>query len=156
LSRQIAAAVDADLYDSLDVHIAASGDMGKAAVPMGMLLAWCVNMQLVSPGLLQNHERLVLRLRFQEALGSEFLIACGGDLQRQMFNSAGQQFLDGFYPHFMPLFKQLFGEDCYAVRENWDNYQMLAAELTRRYMGNQREQRAPQGLFNKLAGWFKR
>lgn len=144
--------MDADRYDSLDVHMAAAGDMAKAAVPMGMLLAWCVNLQLVSPWLLQNHERLVLRLRFQEALGSELLIACGGDLQRQMFNAAGQQFLDDFYPHFMPLFEQLFAQDCYQVRENWDNYQTLAAELTRRYMNKQ----APHGLLQKLAGWFKR
>ena len=153
---QVSSPAEAELYDSLDNHVAASGDIAKAAVPMGMLLAWCVNMQLVSPMLLQTHERIILRLRFQEALGSELLIACGGDLQRPMFNAAGQQFLDDFYPEYMVMYRQLFGQDCYEVRENWDNYQTLAAELTRRYMNKQRDQRAPDGVLKKLTKWFKR
>jgi len=136
--------------------MAVSGDIARAAVPMGMLLAWCVNMQLVSPQLLQSHEGLVLRLRFQEAQGSELLIAAGGDLQRQMFNAAGQRFLDSFYPEYMTLFAQVFAQDCYEVRENWDNYQTLAAELTRRYMTEQATETAPGGIFSTLARWFKR
>ncbi len=148
--------MDTEVYDTLDAHLAAAGDIGKAAVPMGMLLAWCVNMQLVSTAVLQTHERLILRLRFEEAQGSELLVACGGDLQRQMFNPAGQQFLDGFYGEYMGVFQRLFDTDPYTVRETWDNYQRLAVELTRRYMQDQTQAPALGGVLQKLTGWFKR
>ena len=113
------------------MEFAQADDFGQAAVPMGMLLAWCVNMQLISSQVLQEHEPLVLRLRYQEARGSELLAACGGDLQRGLFNASGQQFLDGFYPQYLALFAEVFAAQPYAVRENWDNYQTLAQALTR-------------------------
>ena len=48
---------NADCYDSLDAHLAEAGDIARASVPMGMLLAWCVNMHLVSPALQQEMDK---------------------------------------------------------------------------------------------------
>ena len=156
MSAQPPAPTSADCYDNLDEHLAAAGDLAHACVPMGMLLAWCVNMQLISPALQQEHEHTILRLRFQEALGSELLVACGGNLQRTMFNAEGQRFLDDFYPRYMALFRQLFGDKPYAVAENWSNYQTLAAQLTRLYLGQPSQQKRSAGVLEKITGWLRR
>jgi hypothetical protein len=156
MSSQPPAPTADDDYDSLDAHLAAAGDLAHACVPMGMLLAWCVNMHLVSPAIQREHERLILRLRFQEALGSELLVACGGNLQRSMFSAEGQRFLDDFYPQYMTLFQQLFGENPYAVAETWSNYQTLAARLTGLYLGAGRQQARAAGVLEKITSWWRR
>lgn len=141
-------------YDSLDRHIAAAGDIAHASVPMGMLLAWCVNMQLLDASTLAEHERLVLRLRFEEASGSELLVACGGALHSDLFNPEGQRFMAGFYPRYMDVFRAVFGDDIYAVRDNWDNYQKLAKVLTAEYMGPPPQPKT--SVLAKLSAWLKR
>ena len=143
-------------YDSLDAHLPLAEDIASASVPMGLLLAWCANMHLLSGPVVQEHERLILRVRFEEATGSELLIACGGALSRELFSQQGQRFLDDFYPGYMDMFRCVFGDDCYAVKDNTDNYRKLAKMLTQRYMGKVRPQRnARTGLIGKLTNWFR-
>ena len=130
-------------------------DIGAAAVPMGMLLAWCVNMHLVSTALVQEHERLTLRVRMQDAKGSELLIAAGGDLARDLFNTQGQTFLDDFYDQYMDVYQRVLGQDGYSVEESWLNYQQLAQELTRIYYSRAKSAKAAKGVFSRLRHWFR-
>ena len=81
-------------FDTLDAHLRDAGDIARASKPMGWMLAWAVQMQLLAPSVQQAHEQLVLRIRYHEARGSELLVACGGDLSRELFTPAGETFLD--------------------------------------------------------------
>ena len=147
------------LYDSLDAHIARAGDMARAYAPMGQLLAWAVNLRLVDEGALLEHESLLLRIRFREALGSELLVACGGDLSSDLFNAEGQRFLVGYYPSYLADYAEALelGDDPYAAAENWTNYDKVAGVLTRRYMGAPaRGAHSLAGALNKLTNGIKR
>lgn len=145
-------------YDDLDAHLGEAPDIAQASIPMGMLLAWCANMHLLSADALQTHERLILRLRFEDALGSELLIACGGALQRDLFNAEGQRFLDAYYPQYMAVFRSVFGEDFYSLADTWANYRRLAPVLTRAYLGEPGNARskAAGGLLGRFTRWWKR
>ena len=146
----------ADNYDELDAHIAAAGDIARASVPMGMLLAWCTNMQLLAQSVVVEHEQLILRLRFHEVLGSELLIACGGDLRRELFNARGQKFLDGFYARYPDVFRNVFGDDFYGVTDSLDNYQMLAKALAAEFFARPAsETESGVGIFKKVSRWLK-
>jgi hypothetical protein len=144
-------------YDCLDAHLPHAADIGRASVPMGLLLAWCANLHLLSDAVIQQHERLLLRVRFREATGSELLIACGGNLSRDLFSAQGQRFLDRYYVNYMAVFCDVFGKeaavDCYEVADNWANYDQLAVVLTRAYMG---KPKPASSVFGRLARWLKR
>ena len=145
------------VYDSIEAHLPHAADIARASAPMGMLLAWCAKLHLLSEATVTEHEQLILRLRFEEATGSELLIACGGVLSRDLFNAAGQRFLDGYYTGYMDVFRSVFGADCYTVSDNHANYQKLAPVLTRAYMGKPGAARkTDDGLLGKLSRWLKR
>ena len=80
------------------------------------------------------HENLILRIRYREATGSELLTTCGGDLHSALFTEAGQRFLAAYYTRYMEDYRQVFGDDVYAVEDTWDNYAKLAPAITRAYM----------------------
>jgi hypothetical protein len=138
----------AEIYDDLDNHLPYTADIACAAIPMGMLFAWCVNLHLVNEQALAEHERTLLRVRMHECLGSELLVACGGSLRREYFNPQGRAFLDTHYAAYMDDFRHLFGEDCYAITDDWDNYARLAKVLTAKLMG--KKPAVTAGLLDKL------
>ena len=129
--------------------MAAAGDIAKAAVPMGMLLAWCAAMHLLSREFQDAHERKVLQVRMQEVGGSELLVAGGGELQRAMFSEAGQQFLDRYYPRYLSDLAELFDGDIYEVEDNPANYSKVAKMVTAHYMGR------GEGVLKKISRWFR-
>ena len=141
-------------YDTLDQHLALAGDLTYAVVPMGMLLAWCANMHLLSGEFQQANEQAVLQVRMREARGSELLVLGGGDLRRDMFNEAGQKFLDFYYNDYLTDFGQVFSAP-YAVEENWHNYSSLAEVVTRKYMHSIGRARRGPSLLNSLLWWKK-
>jgi len=146
------------VYDTLEQHLQRHADLAQAAVPMGMLLAWAANQHLLAAQVAQLHERLLLRIRFQEALGSELLVACGGDLHSDLFNLDGQAFLQDYYADYLGDYKELFGEEYYRIADDIDNYQRVAAMLTHRFMhslGRKRVTRVP-GLPTRVRGWWRR
>ena len=97
------------IYDDLDRHLPVAGAIERAAVPLGMYLAWCVNLQLTGRTLEDEAGSMLLRLRYREKTGSELLLAvCGGVL------------------------------DAVDVEDDWDHYDRLAPLLTRRYLGEGR------------------
>lgn len=138
------------MYDNLDNHLAEAQDMAQAAVPMGMLLAWCASMHMLSAEYQQEHERAVLRVRMQEISGSELLIAGGGDLRREMFTEAGQKFLDRYYPRYLDDYLTTFGQ-LYGIADNPGNYSKIAQVLTKAYLGKA----ASTGLVSRLKRWVR-
>ncbi len=136
------------VYDSLQRHMDDGLDMAQASIPMGMLLAWAVNLQLVDQRLYGEYEQLILRIRYGEISGSELLIAAGGDLRRDMFNAQGQRFLDQHYPAYLEAFTELIEA---PVQDNQANYARVARWLTDRYMGAGKR----QGLVSRLQRWWR-
>ena len=123
------------IYDDLDNHIAVAGSIEKAAVPMGMYLAWCVNLQLVAERLHVENERALLRLRYREMRGSDLLVsACGGTLRSEDLNDAGRAFTDRYYASYLDEFRAVFGSIPYEVEDDWPHYDKIAPVLTERYM----------------------
>ena len=144
-----------DLYDSLDQHLSLDPAIDRAIVPMGMMLSWCVQMQLLAPETVAAHENLVLRIRYREARGSELLTACGGDLRSSLFSEAGQRFLAAYYPRYMEDYRQVFGDDIYGVEDSWENYARLAPTITRSYMHGGREP-VMNRVSRSLRRWWRR
>ena len=141
-----------EIYDDLDRHLAAAPDIGQASVPMGMLLAWCARHHLLSAAVSSEHERLLLRLRMEEARGSELLTACGGALRRDMFSPAGQAFMDRFYAGYQEEYAACFEGDPYLVEESWTNYQKIAGRISAAF-----HQRPSGSAFSRRvkSGWRK-
>ena len=120
-----------ELYHSLQNHLDQGLDIAQASVPMGIVLAWAVNLQLLEPRIVQEFETLTLRIRYGEVSGSELLIACGGDLRADMFTPAGRDFIECHYADYLAQFKRLFPQ---PPPDNQTTYQTLAKWLTERYM----------------------
>jgi hypothetical protein len=124
------------IYDDLDRHLPAAGAIERAVVPMGMYLAWCVNLQLTGSALEEEAGTLLLRVRYREQTGSELLLAaCAGVLDGRWLNDAGRRFTDRYYGGYLDDFRSVFGPDVYGVEDDWDHYDRLAPLLTRRYLG---------------------
>jgi len=142
------------VYDDLDHHIAAAGSIERACVPMGMYLAWCANLHLISEQLQQSCETLLLRLRYREVTGSELLVAgCAGRLTSDCLNAQGNQFTDRYYATFLDDFRAVFGEDIYGVADDWAHYDQLSRILTRHYMVGAEKSRG--GFGRRGSKWWK-
>lgn len=123
------------VHDDVADHLAAAGCYERAAVPLGMYLAWCVNLGLVSDELLAQAESLVLRLRFREITGSELAVAgCAGVLTDRWLNEEGQAFTRDYFSGYYDDFRAEFGGDIYGVRDDWTHYDRMARRLTRSLM----------------------
>jgi hypothetical protein len=102
---------------------------------MGMYIAWCANLQLVSRRLVEEAEQLLLRVRYREVTGSELLVAgCAGELHSRWLSEDGRRFTDAYYSRYLADFAAVFGGDVYGVKDDWDHYDEIAAVLTRAYM----------------------
>lgn len=123
------------MLDDLDRHMAAAGDVARATVPMGMFLAWCGHLQLISSAFEQAHETALLRLRYRELSPAEFFTACtGGSIDLENLNAQGRAFAELYYPQFLEDLQSVFGPDVYQIHDNWDSYDAIAPLLTRRFM----------------------
>jgi hypothetical protein len=123
------------VYDDLDRHLPLAGSIDRAAVPMGMYMAWCANHQLLSDALQDQASNLVLRIRFREATGSELAVAgCGGVLRPEHFSREGRSFTEARYADYLADYRMVFGDELYAVKDDWDHYDRIAPVLTRRLM----------------------
>ena len=129
------------VVDDLDHHLPEAGSIERAALPMGMYLAWCANLHLCSEAFQQAHEGPLLRLRYRELTPVEFLIAtCGGAITSEDLSPEGEAFTRGYYPGYLDEFRGVFladapiAGDVYSVRDDWAHYDRIAAVLTRRYM----------------------
>ena len=115
--------------------MAQAGSLDRAAVPLGMYLAWCANLQLISGRFQQEHDGALLRLRYRELSPAEFFTATTpGSLTLEQFSPSGAAFARAYYHRYMDDFRATFGSDPYAVRDDWAHYDQIAAILTRHFM----------------------
>jgi hypothetical protein len=130
------------IYDDLSRHMPAAGAIDQAAVPMGMFLAWCVNLNLISDQLMEQAEQGVLRVRYREITGSELLVGgCAGVLDACWLNPAGTEFCDRYYARYLDDYRMVFGDDVYQVTDDWAHYDQLAPLLTERLYGPRPQRR---------------
>ncbi len=124
------------IYDSIDEHLKLAGEFDKAAIPMGMFLAWALNLGLLRQELVRDHQQLITRVRMQDAKGSELLMALGGNLDETLFSERGNRFAGGYYPRYMTDYASVFDLDPYLVEDTWVNYDKIAQLLTRELLGD--------------------
>ncbi len=126
-----------DIIDELSTHLNAAGAPDRAAMHIGVFLAWCVNHDLVSEQLKRQHADLLLRVRVRELDGSELLVRiAGGQLKPDMLCSKGQKFAHNYYHEYLADYAQALGLDpeCpYGVDDSWSAYDLVAPILTRRW-----------------------
>ena len=127
------------VYDDIDAHYAHAGSIERAATPLGMYLAWCVNLSLVSDELRAAAGRELLRVQIREITGAELLIkACHGRITSQHLNAAGQDFTMRRYREYLAAYATTFGvaaDAIYSVEDTWDHYDRIAPQLTRWHLG---------------------
>ena len=124
------------IYDSIDEHFKLAGEFDKAAIPMGMYLAWALNLGLLRQELVREHQQLMTRVRMQDAKGSELLMALGGNLDETLFSDRGNRFAGNYYPRYMIDYASVFGLDPYLVEDTWSNYDKIAKLLTKELLGD--------------------
>jgi hypothetical protein len=136
--------------DTLDAHLAEAGSIERAARPLGMYLAWCANLHLLSAGFQQAHESVLVRLRYRDMTPAEFLIASGdGSVRMEDLNEEGRVFSRTYYPHYLDDFRETFEGEVYGVKDDWAHYDQIAAVLTRHFMtlkGHKRQNRERSGV----------
>ena len=124
------------IYDSIYEHLKLAGEFDKAAIPMGMYLAWALNLGLLRQELVREHQQLMTRVRMQDAKGSELLMALGGNLDETLFSERGNRFAGNYYPRYMIDYALVFGRDPYLVEDTWSNYDKIAKFLTKELLGD--------------------
>ena len=124
------------IYDSIDEHLKLAGEFDKAAIPMGMYLAWALNLGLLRQELVREHQQLITRVRMQDAKGSELLVTLGGNLDETLFSERGNRFAGNYYPRYMIDYASVFGRDPYLVEDTWSNYDKIAKLLTKELLGD--------------------
>lgn len=125
----------AEVFDDLDRHMEEAGSLARAAVPLGMYLAWCANLQLISGRFQKDHEDNLLRLRYRELSPAEFFTATtSGSLAYSQLSPSGADFTRAYYHRYPEDFRATFSVDPSAVRDDWAHYDQIAAVLTRHFM----------------------
>ncbi len=123
------------VLDDLDRHMVEAGSLAKAAVPLGMYLAWCANLQLISGRFQRDHEDALLRLRYRELSPAEFFTATTtGTLTLDQLSPSGAAFSSAYYHRYMEDLRATFPDGPYSVRDDWPHYDRIAAVLTRHFM----------------------
>jgi hypothetical protein len=123
------------VHDDVGRHLAQAGSFDRAAVPLGMYVAWLAQHQLLSEALTEAAATLVTRVRYREITGSELAMSgCSGVLAEEHLSPEGQAFTAQYYPGYMDEFRRVFGDDPYAVADDWAHYDRIAPRLTRALM----------------------
>ncbi len=129
--------MQADMIDELSAHLEAAGAPDRAAMHIGVFLAWCVNHDLVSEMVKRRHADLLLKVRVRELDGSELLVRlAAGQLHGELLSEAGQKFANNYYGDYLADYAQALGLDpsCpYDVEDSWSAYDLVAPTLTRRW-----------------------
>jgi hypothetical protein len=124
-----------EVIDSLDHHLDEAGSIERAAVPLGMYLAWCANLHLLSRAFQEQHQGALTRLRYRDLSPAEFLTATGdGSLVGADLSEEGLDFTRTYYEHYLDDFRGTFDGAAYTVKDDWAHYDKIAAVLTRRFM----------------------
>lgn len=90
-------------------------------------------MGLVNPAEFENAESAVVRLKYREITGGEFLVAAlGGELHEEHLSERGIIFARRWYEPFLEEAGVRFGE---KPEPKWSTYEQIAPWLTERLLG---------------------
>ncbi len=117
---------------------------GHAGTHIGMFLAWAVLNGLESEYHRQHSAQLLERLRRKEITGRQFFeAACKDRFSEKDLNEEGNQFAQYYYVDaagrrgaYFSDYKQVLAAGLpsfWHVADNWQNYEKIAAVITRRY-----------------------
>ena len=121
------------VVDSIDRHLVSGHSIESAAVIPGIFIAWCINMGLVNPSEFAKVESAVVRLKYREITGGEFLVAAlGGELREEHLSANGVIFARRWYAPFLEEVSFRLGE---KPEPKWSTYEQIAPWLTERLLG---------------------
>jgi hypothetical protein len=138
------------IVDDINHHLADAGSIDQAAKPVGLYLAWCVNMGLTSDSLMHEAERMILRVRYRDASGCDLLVSgCGGTLEMHHLNERGRVFTQANYQRFLTTYHDLLGTEAYTGKDPWSAYDRIAPVLTGWLLGRAPKESEPWWKFWK-------
>lgn len=119
------------IYDDVGRHLEEAGSFDRAAVPLGLYLAWCANHDLLSDDLTWRAADLVMRIRYRDVTGRELAVAgCGGQLADEHLNEEGRAFTERYYGEYLAELSQATGGKVYEATDDWTLYDRVAPWLT--------------------------
>ena len=145
------------IFDTMDAHLAQGADMEGAVLPLGLMLAWCIRLNLVAENIRRDQPVLVTRVQMQDIAPAEIGSALGGVLSAEHVNRQGREFLEHNYARYLQLLADVSGGSMYSLANDWHTYDTVAPTLTAWL--RQRQSKGTSGkfglrrLWEKLSGW---
>lgn len=119
------------IYDDVGRHLEEAGSFDRAAVSLGVYLAWCANHDLLSDELMWRAADLVMRVRYRDVTGRELAVAgCGGELADEHLNEEGRAFTERCYEAYLAELSRATGGKAYDATDDWILYDRIAPWLT--------------------------
>ena len=140
---------------SVDDYLPDAGALDRALLPLGFVLAFCAQHGLLSQTFLQLRDEQLSSVRLQEGPVTALLALHGGTLYVSDFSPRGLQFLRNYLPRLPEDFADLFGEDCYGIKDDWSNYQRLANVMIRHLLGQPKRPSFWKSIQSKLGGLWR-
>lgn len=154
-----------EVIDAVDRHLDAAGSVDRAAGPLGVYLAWCANLGLLSESFSRGAETDLVRVRMRDMMPGEFLVKAGaGALRAADLTTEGLEFTRRCYPGYVEAYAAALEVPpgaIYKVADSWENYDRVAPELTRQLYGRRHmhaertASRLAEGLVKRLADWWR-
>ena len=140
---------------SVDDYLPDAGALDRALLPLGFVLAFCAQHGLLSQTFLQLRGEQLSSVRLQEGPVTALFAVHGGTLYVSDFSPRGLQFLQNYLPRLPEDFADLFGEDCYGIKDDWSNYQRLANVMIRHLLGQPKRPCFWKRIQSKLVGLWR-
>lgn len=140
---------------SVDDYLPDAGALDRALLPLGFVLAFCAQHGLLSQTFLQLRGEQVSSVRLQEGPVTALFAVHGGTLYVSDFSPRGLQFLQNYLPRLPEDFADLFGADCYGIKDDWSNYQRLANVMIRHLLGQPKRPSFWKSIQSKLGGLWR-
>lgn len=140
---------------SVDDYLPDAGALDRALLPLGFVLAFCAQHGLLSQTFLQLQGEQLSSVRLQEGPVTALFAVHGGTLYVSDFSPRGLQFLRNYLPRLPEDFADLFGEDCYGIKDDWSNYQRLANVMIRHLLGQPKRPSFWKSIQSKLGGLWR-
>ena len=140
---------------SVDDYLPDAGALDRALLPLGFVLAFCAQHGLLSQTFLQLRGEQLSSVRLQEGPVTALFAVHGGTLYVSDFSPRGLQFLQNYLPRLPEDFADLFGEDCYGIKDDWSNHQRLANVMIRYLLGQPKRPSFWKSIQSKLGGLWR-
>ena len=140
---------------SVDDYLPDAGALDRALLPLGFVLAFCAQHGLLSQTFLQDRGEQLSSVRLQEGPVTALFAVHGGILYVSDFSPSGLQFLQNYLPRLREDFADIFGKDCYGIKDDWSNYQRLANVMIRHLLGQPKRPSFWKSIQSKLSGLWR-